>query len=1195
MSLHARLTAMAAQVARADLVAALSVATAVACGVAAVGAWSLGDGRWLDWSRAWPFVVWAVVFTGTGAVWRRRRRSRRFPASALEIAAAVEREQGLRDGALVGLSQVREDHSALVARDVARLAARLGDGAWAPGLARAAARTQRQAVMAAAATVLVAGATAARMPDGWRALLSPVAAWRGELLAPLSLARTPPLVVRGSDLVVTVAAPGRRTVSVAWRATGAMWRDTTLRVRDGEARFVLPGVDAPLAVVATDGRARSDTLDVGLRERPYAGDVRLLATYPAYLARAAEELALDAMLRLPEGTILAWETRTAGLSALALRSGGDTLRTRVVDGRASGRVTVRASATWEWVAEPAAADLPSPLWIEMVPDLAPEVRIVDPLTDVTVARDDVVPLSVVAIDELAVRALSLRVWREGADGRRGPESVRALPGAVDAVRSATTSLDLGALGAVDGETVVVVAEARDGAPFGRIGTSAALRLRLPTTRERRDAAVAAADSAVRAAMAAATAQRSLERRTADATRAQPASSTSPDGSKTPASFASQDRARALAEEQRALNERVEALSDRASDLARELTAAGLADTSVQRQIREAQRLLEQAMTPELQQRLQQLAAQRPAGGEDAVRDALRDLQQEQTQARDALDRSTELLKRAALEGSMQALGADAQEVAAAQRAFADSALRAARPETARELAARTEQVQQRARDLAERLRQEGSPEARAELQRAAAEAAESRRAMDEAVRASDRQARAEAQAAAALDSLGRDSARTPGSTPPSREQQAAQGQQAQQQRQQGQQAQQQGQQQGQQAQQGRQTPPPRAQTGAGQQAQAQRDLQGAAGAPKPGDKLPGDLVAPGAPPAPGPGTEAGADAREAGRRAAESMDRAASSVASARAEQISAWKQDLTGALDQSIQQTQQMAQQQDALREQAQQGNMGSEVRGQQDAIQRELQQAADRVSQQARQSALVSPRSQQAMAEAQQRVAQAGQQMRAGASGTEVAQSMSDAADALRQAANALTSDRTRAGQAQTASGMPELTEQMQQLAQQQGALNDAAAQLMAQGVSAATEAARRAAMQQLADRQRELGRGLQQAGEQDLSGRSDQMARDAEQVARSLARGDLDAAVLERQQRLFRRMLDAGRALEQDQRDPTGPRESRSGAAQARSATDGAAGGAAARKYREPTFEELRGLSPEERRVVLDYFRRLNGGTQ
>jgi hypothetical protein len=31
----------------------------------------------------------------------------------------------------------------------------------------------------------------------------------------------------------------------------------------------------------------------------------------------------------------------------------------------------------------------------------------------------------------------------------------------------------------------------------------------------------------------------------------------------------------------------------------------------------------------------------------------------------------------------------------------------------------------------------------------------------------------------------------------------------------------------------------------------------------------------------------------------------------------------------------------------------------------------------------------------------------------------------------------------------------------------------------------------------------------------------------------------------------------------------------------------------KFREPTWNELRGLTPEERRAVIEYFKRINGG--
>ena len=105
---------------------------------------------------------------------------------------------------------------------------------------------------------------------------------------------------------------------------------------------------------------------------------------------------------------------------------------------------------------------------------------------------------------------------------------------------------------------------------------------------------------------------------------------------------------------------------------------------------------------------------------------------------------------------------------------------------------------------------------------------------------------------------------------------------------------------------------------------------------------------------------------------------------------------------------------------------------------------------------------------------------------------------------------------------------------------------------------------------------------------------MAREARVLAQALDQGIADPATQARQERLFRRMLDAGRALEQDQQDEAQRRESRAARGTARfTPAGGPQRGAAAERYQLPTWEELRGLSAEERRLVLEYFRALNAG--
>ena len=104
---------------------------------------------------------------------------------------------------------------------------------------------------------------------------------------------------------------------------------------------------------------------------------------------------------------------------------------------------------------------------------------------------------------------------------------------------------------------------------------------------------------------------------------------------------------------------------------------------------------------------------------------------------------------------------------------------------------------------------------------------------------------------------------------------------------------------------------------------------------------------------------------------------------------------------------------------------------------------------------------------------------------------------------------------------------------------------------------------------------------------------MADEAAQLSRRLEGGRLERRTVERQQRLFRRMLDAGRTLQGREEDEKKERQSTTAtgdsvrlppALRARlTADDG--------RLRVPTWDELQLLSPEERRLVVDYFRRLS----
>jgi hypothetical protein len=170
--------------------------------------------------------------------------------------------------------------------------------------------------------------------------------------------------------------------------------------------------------------------------------------------------------------------------------------------------------------------------------------------------------------------------------------------------------------------------------------------------------------------------------------------------------------------------------------------------------------------------------------------------------------------------------------------------------------------------------------------------------------------------------------------------------------------------------------------------------------------------------------------------------------------------------------------------------------------------------------------------------------------------------------------------------------MLQQLQQMAQQQAGLNSSVQQLLptpGQQLDARGQQESR----QLARQQRDVAAKLDDVADRDDSGRADELAKEARQIAQALEAAQIDPSMIERQQRLFKKMLDAGRLLEEDEREDTGKREAKPWTGTEVFTPQGtAAGGKAATRFQAPTWNELRGLTPEERRLVLEYFKKING---
>ena len=198
-------------------------------------------------------------------------------------------------------------------------------------------------------------------------------------------------------------------------------------------------------------------------------------------------------------------------------------------------------------------------------------------------------------------------------------------------------------------------------------------------------------------------------------------------------------------------------------------------------------------------------------------------------------------------------------------------------------------------------------------------------------------------------------------------------------------------------------------------------------------------------------------------------------------------------------------------------------------------------------------------------------------------------DAVDALAVAAFSLMQSKDRINGSQSGSGVQEAMEQMKQMAGRQGQLAQQGASMMQPGQMNAQQ------IMQMALQQRALAQQLERmrAGGQ-LPG-AGQLSREAKDLSTTLQGGRLNQDVVDRQQKLFRRMLDAGRTLQGEEDDEKKERQSTTAADAPPSvppALDPRIRNGIG-EIRLPSWESLQRLSPDERRRVVDYFQRLTQG--
>ena len=333
-----------------------------------------------------------------------------------------------------------------------------------------------------------------------------------------------------------------------------------------------------------------------------------------------------------------------------------------------------------------------------------------------------------------------------------------------------------------------------------------------------------------------------------------------------------------------------------------------------------------------------------------------------------------------------------------------------------------------------------------------------------------------------------------------------------------------------------------------------------------------------------------AQAQQHGRRASQMLGPLAGQMDQARQSTQNQWRQEVMQALDQALAETSRLSGQELALSESLDGGADPVAARTQQAALEEGLARISDRVRDIAGKNALVSQQIGVALEVARSHMTASRDAISsANVNLPAAADRAGSAVDALNAAAYMMLRSRNDVAGSASGSGMAEAMEKMSQLAGQQGQLGQQTASLLptpGQGQGAGQQM-----MQQLAAQQRAIAQALERMQAQGNMPGAGQLSQEAQDLARRLEAGRVDRQTVERQQQLFRRMLDAGRTLQGEERDEQKERQSTTAkegkihlppALRERLAQDDTP--------RLPGWDELQRLSPEDRRLVVDYFRRL-----
>jgi len=326
--------------------------------------------------------------------------------------------------------------------------------------------------------------------------------------------------------------------------------------------------------------------------------------------------------------------------------------------------------------------------------------------------------------------------------------------------------------------------------------------------------------------------------------------------------------------------------------------------------------------------------------------------------------------------------------------------------------------------------------------------------------------------------------------------------------------------------------------------------------------------------------------------AGEELKQAEESLAAASEALSTDWRAEALEAVDRAATEALDLATEQQRIVDELRGGPAADGISRRQAALREGLDNLSQALAEAGRKTALLDRRSGTAAAEAGEEMDALGQSLAGGAVRRAEAVRQGEAAvQALSDLAGSLVASRQAMAAASSATGMEEALERLGRMGQRQAGVNADAGELLLLSRGGQEVEDR---LGELARRQEAIARDLAQLAAEPVAGklgaRPQDLSDEADRIARRLAAGTLDREILARQERLFRRLLDAGRSLEQDDEDPN-RRESTTARAGAILVPDADAGVVVGPQYPYPAESRMQQLTSAQRRLVYEYFDRLN----